>query len=350
MKSLINAKALIAGLMVIICFYACKKDLISGKFDVNQVNLVADTAGYGASRIDTNLVNAWGIAISTGGGIWISSNHKGRSTIYDKTGHTLRPPVTIPSLAPGQVGAPTGVVFNNTADFGGSKFIFASEDGIILAWSSGNSAVKVADRSSCKAVYKGIAMAKDGSSNFLYLTNFKVGKIDVFDKNFNYVTTKPFLDPGIPADFAPFNIQNIEGNLYVTYAKHKAPDNRDDQKGPGNGYIDIYNPNGTLIKRFASQGALNSPWGMAVAPEGLADDKEVILIGNFGDGRINVFNRQGHFIGPLQDHGKAITIDGLWAIDFLKGTEEMKDRNDQLFFTAGPAEESHGLFGYLQKE
>src|ERR1700676_4317178 len=103
MKSLINAKALIAGLMVITCFYACKKDLISGKFDVNQVNLVADTAGYGASRIDTNLVNAWGIAISTGGGIWISFNHKGRSTIYDKTGHTLRPPVTIPSLAPGQV-------------------------------------------------------------------------------------------------------------------------------------------------------------------------------------------------------------------------------------------------------
>ena len=350
MKSLINAKALIAGLMVITCFYACKKDLISGKFDVNQVNLVADTAGYGASRIDTNLVNAWGIAISPGGGIWISSNHKGRSTIYDKTGHTLRPPVTIPSLGPGQIGAPTGVVFNNTTDFGGSKFIFASEDGIILAWSSGNSAVKVADRSSFNAVYKGIAMAKDGSCNFLYLTNFKEGKIDVFDKNFNFVTTKPFLDPGIPADFAPFNIQNIEGKLYVTYAKHKAPDNRDDQKGPGNGYIDIYNPNGTLIKRFASQGALNSPWGMAVAPEGLADDKEVILIGNFGDGRINIFNRQGHFIGPLQDHGKAITIDGLWAIDFLKGTEEMKDRNDQLFFTAGPAEEAHGLFGYLQKE
>ncbi|MDB5141904.1 MAG: hypothetical protein JWQ66_617, partial [Mucilaginibacter sp.] len=221
--------------------------------------------------------------------------------------------------------------------------------GIIAAWSSGNSAVKVADRSASNAVYKRIVMATDGSANFLYLTNFKGGKIDVFDKNFTYVTSKPFLDPGIPAGFAPFNIQNIGGMLYVTYAKQKGPDNMDDQKGPGNGYVDIFNPDGTLVKRFASQGHLNSPWGIALAPAGFADGKQSILIGNFGDGRVNIFDMQGNFVGQLQNGGQPLTIDGLWAIDFLENNTG-GNANDPLFFTAGPAEESHGLFGYLQKK
>ena len=306
MKNLIKTKALLAGLIVITCFYACIKDHnIPGKeTNVNQVNLVADTAGYGAAKIDTNLANAWGIAAVPGGPLWLSANHKGLSTIYDKTGQTLRAPVIIPSIAPGGTGAPTGVIFNSTTDFGGSKFIFASEEGTIAAWSSGNTAVTVADRSSSGAVYKGIAMANDGTANFLYLANFKGGKVDVFDKNFNYVTNKPFLDPNIPAGFAPFNIVNIGGKLYVTYAKLKGPDNMDDQKGPGNGYVDIFNPDGTLIKRFASRGSLNSPWGIALAPAGFADDKQTtILIGNFGDGRISVFDMQGNFTGQLPTEG-----------------------------------------------
>jgi uncharacterized protein (TIGR03118 family) len=350
MKNLLKIKVLLAGLIVITCFYACVKDLIPGKgIDVVQVNLVADTAGLGAARIDTNLSNAWGIAVAPSGPIWISANHKGVSVVYDQNGQTLRPPVTIPSIAPGQTGAPSGVIFNNTADFGGNKFIFASEDGIILAWSSGNSAAKVVDRSSSRSVYKGIAMATDGSDNFLYLTNFRNAKIDVFDKNFNLVTSKPFLDPGIPAGFAPFNILNIGGKLYVTYAKQKAPDDMDDQKGPGNGYVDIFNPNGTLIKRFVSQGKLNSPWGMALAPAGFADEGQSILIGNFGDGHINVFDMQGNFRGQLQDHGQALSIDGLWAIDFLQDNKPGINANSSLFFTAGPNEEAHGLFGYIHK-
>jgi uncharacterized protein (TIGR03118 family) len=353
MKNLI--KVFLAGLVLITCFYACMKDLNPGKgfnpgkkINVSQVNLVSDTAGYGASIIDTNLANAWGIAAPPNGPIWISANHKGLSTIYDRTGKTLRPPVTIPSATPGEAGAPTGVIFNSTTDFGGSKFIFAGEGGTIAAWTSGNSAVTVADRSSSNAVYKGITMANDGTANFLYLTNFKGGKIDVFDKNFNYVTDKPFLDPGIPAGFAPFNIQNIGGKLYVTYAKLKGPDNEDDQSGPGNGYVDIFSPNGTLVKRFASQGMLNSPWGIALAPAGFADGKQSILIGNFGDGRINVFDMLGNFVGQLQNQGQTLTIEGLWAIDFLENNTG-GNANDPLFFTAGPAEESHGLFGYLKK-
>ena len=353
MKNLIRITALLAGLILITCFYACLKghDIPGRETNVDQVNLVSDTAGYGAARIDTNLLNAWGIAAVPGGPLWISANHKGVSVIYDKMGKALRAPVTIPSIAPGGTGAPTGVIFNSTTDFGGNKFIFASEDGIVAAWSSGNSAVTVADRSSFSAVYKGIAMANDGTANFLYLTNFKGGKVDVFDKNFNYVTNKPFLDPGIPAGFAPFNIVNIGGKLYVTYAKQKAPDNMDDQKGPGNGYVDIFNPDGTFVKRFASQGRLNSPWGIALAPAGFGDDKQpTILIGNFGDGRISVFDMHGGFEGQLQDKGHALAIDGLWDIDFLENNMPGGTAHDPLFFTAGPAAESHGLFGYVQKE
>jgi uncharacterized protein (TIGR03118 family) len=355
MKNSIKIKALLAGLLVVACVNACRKDSPVNKgqgndVHVKQVNLVADTAGYNAARIDTNLVNAWGIAAVPNGPLWISSNHKGLSTVYDKTGQALRAPVTVPSVAAGQTGAPTGVVFNSTADFGGNKFIFASEDGIVAAWSSGNTAVKVADRSSSNAVYKGIAMANDGTANFIYLTNFKGAKIDVFDKNFNYVTSKPFLDPGIPAGFAPFNIVNIGGKLYVSYAKQKGPDNMDDQKGPGNGYVDIFDPNGTLIKRFASQGNLNSPWGIALAPAGFAEGNQTtILIGNFGDGRISVFDMQGNFEGQLKIGGQTLAIDGLWDIDFLENNMPGGNPTDPLFFTAGPVDESHGLFGYVQK-
>jgi uncharacterized protein (TIGR03118 family) len=351
MRNLIKAKISLLAMVVITCSYACKKDHnITKTFDIMQVNLVADTAGYNAARVDTNLLNAWGISVSPTGIIWISANHGGTSVVYDKTGKTVRPPVTIPASTVGQTGAPTGTIFNSTADFGGNKFIFASEDGVVTAWSAGNSATIVADRSAFNAVYKGIAMAADGADNFLYLTNFKEGKIDVFDKNFTYVTTKPFIDPNIPAGFSPFNIQNIGGKLYVTYAKLKAPDNMDDQSGPGNGYVDIYNPNGTLVKRFASQGSLNSPWGIALAPAGFADDNQTILIGNFGDGRINIFDMAGNFKGQLQNHGQPVGIDGLWAIDFLKNNVPGGSPTDPLFFTAGPAEESHGLFGYLQKQ
>lgn len=353
MKNLIKINAL-AVLIVVSCFYSCKKDHHNNdnekRVEVDQTNLVSDTAGFSASRIDTNLKNAWGIASpAPNGPLWISSNHKGVSVVYDKTGQAVKAPVTIPSITAGQMGAPTGVIFNNTVDFGGNKFLFASEDGIVAGWSSGNAATIVANRSSSNAVYKGIAMANDGTSNFLYLANFKGGKVDVFDKNFNYVSDKPFTDPNIPAGFAPFNIVNIGGKLYVSYAKQKGPDNMDDDKGPGNGFIDIFTPAGALVKRFASQGNLNSPWGMALAPAGFADQNQAILVGNFGDGHINIFDMNGGFEGQLENNGQPLAIDGLWDIDFLQNNLPGGNAADPLFFTAGPAEEAHSLFGYLKK-
>ena len=164
-----------------------------------------------------------------------------------------------------------------------------------------------------------------------------------------YVTTKPFTDATIPAGFAPFNIQNIGGKLYVTYAMQKGPDNEDDQKGAGYGYVNVFNPDGSLVKRFASQGTLNSPWGMAQAPAAFGYTANDILVGNFGDGRINVFSADGVYKSQLMEGGTVIAIDGLWALQFPVNGMPTGDQN-QLFFTAGPKEEEHGLFGYIYKK
>lgn len=354
MKKLLKIKALLSGFVAISCLFACKKDHNGGGtnlYNIAQTNLVADTAGFGAARIDTNLKNAWGLAPVPNGPIWISANHSSVSVVYDKTGASLLAPVPIPSVAPGSKGAPSGVVFNSTADFDGSKFIFAGEDGIVSIWGPGSTAaVKVIDRSASNVVYKGITMDTSGGANFIYLANFRQGKVEVYDKDFAVVTNKPFTDPGIPAGFAPFNIQNIGGQLYVAYAKQKGGDDPDDEAGPGNGYVDVFSSNGTLIKRFASKATLNSPWGMALAPAGFADVNQTILVGNFGDGKINVFDLQGNYKGQLQYNGKTIAIDGLWAIDFLKNNVPGGSATDPLFFTAGPDDEAHGLFGFLQKK
>jgi uncharacterized protein (TIGR03118 family) len=342
--------------VIIMMSAGCRKNgippgLLNG---FEQTNLVADTAGFKAVIIDNNLVNPWGMTFLPSGPIWISDNGTGLSTIYNKDGATLRPPVTIPAPGATSGGTPTGVLFNNTPDFPvssgketvPSKFIFATEDGTIAAWASGNTASIVADRSGFNAVYKGIAMAEDAGNNFLYATNFHEAKIDVFDKDFTFVTGKPFHDTGIPDGFAPFNIRNIGGWLYVTYAKQK-PDHHDDQAGPGNGYVTIFKPDGSMVSRFASQGPLNSPWGIVEATEQFSRESgTAILIGNFGDGRINLFDVTGRFLGPLKDDGKPITIDGLWSIENEVPTADP----DQLFFTSGPVEESHGVFGYLKKK
>lgn len=304
------------------------------------VNLVSDTPGYGAARIDSKLNNAWGVVIGPTGSFWISANHSGYTTIYDQSGAELLPDIPV-------VGSPTGVVYNGTSSFNGSKFIYAGEDGTISTWTSGSSTLKVADRSSSGAVYKGIAIASDGGADFLYLANFKGNNVDVFDANFNFVTSKPFDDPSIPAGYAPFNIYNHDGSLYVMYAKQLAPDNEDDEKGVGNGYINIFTPHGTLVKRFASRGTLNSPWALVDAPNGFAQGEGKFVVGNFGDGRINVFNEDGTFVKQLQEDGKVISIDGLWGIAFPEKGVPTGDQN-RLFFAAGPADEEHGLFGYIK--
>lgn len=334
---------------------ACRKSEIP-PFLLNgyeQTNLVSDIPGFGAAIIDSTLVNPWGITEAPSGPIWISDNNSGLSPIYNSSGMTLRPPVIIPSPDSVAGGTPTGIVFNNTTDFSfmvnkqpvASKFIFATEDGTIAAWGGGNNATIVADRSPWNAVYKGLALGNDGSANFLYATNFHEGRIDVFDKNFNLVSGKAFHDPGIPAGFAPFNIRNIGGWLYITYAKQK-PDKHDDEAGPGNGFVDIFKTDGSMIKRFASRGPLNSPWGIVQSTVGFSKDTEhAILVGNFGDGHINVFDDDGRFAGPLMDKGRPIWIDGLWALE----NNVPKTDSSRLYFTSGPDKESHGLFGYLKR-
>ncbi len=342
--------SMLAGIAVIFSILiitgtGCKKDDEASQTTYQQTNLVSDMPRYNAERVDTKLVNPWGIAIGSTGAFWISAAETGYSTVYDRKGSELLAAVAIPSPLNTGGGKPTGVVYNNTSSFMGNKFIFAGEDGVVSAWASGDHATIVANRSLQGAVYKGIAIASDGGADFLYLADFKGNNIDVFDANFNYITSKTFDDPEMPGDYAPFNIYNHDGKLYVTYAKQGA-DKEDDQPGIGNGYVDIFNPDGSLLKRFASHGSLNSPWAVVDAPEGFGQGDEAILIGNFGDGKISVFTEDGTYKGQLSDGTRAISIDGLWGLAFPENGVPAGDQN-QLFFTAGPDDEQHGLFGYL---
>jgi uncharacterized protein (TIGR03118 family) len=325
--------------------------------ETSQVNLVSDVSTITARRTDINLLNAWGIAVTPTGLLWIAANHSSLAVVYDKDGNSLRSPVGIPTTGSSTGGAPSGDVFNPTSGFPvpgnglPAKFLFAGEDGIISVWNSGSNAVIAVDRSGVDAVYKGIALGWSGNKVRLYATNFKGGTVEIFDENFNLLSDKKFRDPGIPSDFGPFNIRNIDGNLFVTFAKHKPPENADDQSGAGFGYVDIFSPEGKLIRRFASQGALNSPWGLAEVEGARGSGAELILVANFGDGRVNVFDAGGRFKGQLQDEKKKpITIQGLWAITFLGDSEGKRQGPQKLYFTAGPNDETDGIFGYLNME
>src|SRR5438094_2705672 len=315
-----------------------------------QTNLVSDIPGL-AANTDPNLVNPWGIAFGPTSPFWISDNHTGLSTVYRGSGEIVPLVVTIPPPGGSPAGtqaSPTGAVFNGSADFNGDLFLFATEDGTIAGWNGGTSAIREVDNSGASAVYKGIAIAGD----LLYATNFSAGTIDVFNSSFG-LTTVPggFVDPTLPAGFAPFNIENIGGQLFVTYAKQDA-DKHDDVAGPGNGFVDVFNTDGVLQKRLVSQGVLNSPWGMAVAPAGFGPFGGDLLIGNFGDGTINAFNPStGNLLGTLEDsNGQPIVNQGLWGLQF--GNNNATFDPHALYFTAGipggGSVEDHGLFGKLQ--
>jgi uncharacterized protein (TIGR03118 family) len=334
-------------------------------FNYNVVNLVSDVDEYDPLHIDTNLVNAWGMAFGPSGGIWVSAADKGLSTIYNKNGVTLRPPVSIAFNGDPNGGAPTGQVFNPTTSFvipatsQVSHFIFATENGTIAAWASGDSAITVADRSGQEAVYKGIEMVNNNGTWMLYAADFHNGHVDAFDASFNYVSSSMFSDPTIPAGFAPFNIRKLGNKLFVAYAKQLAPDNEDDEAGPGNGYVNIFNLDGSFVRRFASQGALNSPWGLELLKQNNGFEVEtdttdtshqIILVGNFGDGHINQYDMNGNLVGPLMSGGQALEIEGLWSISYPPqgNPAYMQDRN-RIYFTAGPDDEEHAVFGYISR-
>jgi uncharacterized protein (TIGR03118 family) len=246
------------------------------------------------------------------------------------------------------------MVFNNTTNFNLSpgtpaKFIFATEDGTLSAWSSGTDAVLMVDHSAAGAIYKGLALGSAGGSNYLYATDFHNGRVDVFDGGFNPVIRPgAFTDFNLPAGFAPFGIAVFGTNVFVTYALQDA-NAADDVPGPGNGFVDIYDTGGNWIKRFASNGVLDSPWGMTLAPASFGLYANQLLIGNFGDGTINAFDpASGLLAGTLQDAGAApVSIAGLWDLKFGNGGGA--GATNTLYFTAGiaggGAVEDHGLFG-----
>ncbi|MDP8982596.1 MAG: TIGR03118 family protein [Acidobacteriota bacterium] len=324
-----------------------------------QHNLVSDLKGL-ADRMDPGLVNPWGLVASPTSPFWISDNGAGLSTLYNGSGVPVALKVAIPAPE-GPVGAATGIVFNGTTSFNvapgkPAAFLFATEDGTIVGWNpqvDQTHGVILVDHSSSGAVYKGLAMATRSEGPLLYAANFNSGAIDVFDGNLNPVNLAGgFRDAAIPAGFAPFNVQNLGGTLYVTYAKQ---DNakHDDLAGPGNGYVDAYDLNGLLLQRLVAGGSLNSPWGLAIAPAGFGDFAGALLVGNFGNGAINAYDATtGNLLGQLQDvKGNPLRILGLWGLTFGNGSGS-GDINT-LYFAAGvPGPdgplESHGLFGSIQ--
>ena len=326
--------------------------------------LVADTAGAGnpygnSAHVDAHLVNAWGIAFNPQGFVWVANAGTSTSTLYDGNGVPQSLVVAIPPGLAGEA-EPTGIVFNASSGFqvtqggltGASAFIFAGEAGTISGWSPTvdlNNAILVVDRSAAGAIYKGLAHATQGGADFLYATDFHNGVVDVFDASFTKVTTAAgaFTDPNLPAGYAPFGIQAIGNQLYVSFARQDAQA-EDDVAGAGLGAVDVFDTSGALVKRLVAVGGkLNAPWGMAMAPADFGPLSNTLLVANFGDGRINAFDpTTGDPKGTMtRSNGSAVSIDGLWGIAFGNGLNSQP--TNTLFFTGGPSDESHGVYGRI---
>lgn len=318
------------------------------------VNLVSNVAGS-AAVTDPNLVDAWGIS-NPNTPFWISDHGSGLSTVYAATGVAAAVVVKIPG-AGGAAGRPTGQVQNSAgtaftlANGKAASFIFAGEDGLITAWNSGSASLAEVDvdNSAKNAVYKGLAIGTSTAGGTLYGANFHSGHIDVWGPGFKPVTLAgTFSDPAVPAGFAPFNIWNLNNNLYVEYAKQDSTGGHD-VAGAGNGYVSVFDLNGNLLQHLISGGSLNSPWGVAIAPAGWGAFGGAVLVGNFGDGRINAFNATtGAWLGALSDSsGNPIAISGLWGLLFGSGT---KADGNTLYFAAGiptGSSTARGLLGSI---
>lgn len=314
-------------------------------------SLVSDTPALPAAYTDPNLVNAWGVAFNPRGFVWVAANGTAKSTLYDGNGVPQSLVVSTPA-------GPTGVVFNGTQDFklsqngvtAPSPFIFASESGTISAWSptvSATTALVVFDGGAGGSVYKGLAISRYAGANYLYAADFHNGRVDVFDANFVRVSLPgAFNDPGLPAGYAPFGIQAIGERIYVAYAKREASGD-DEEAGAGLGIVNVYDTGGTLIKRLVTGGALNAPWGMALAPADFGTASNMLLIGNFGDGKIHAYDPDTGTAGGvlLKTDGTPLVIDGLWGIAFGNGLNSQPANT--LFYAAGPDDETHGQYGRI---
>jgi uncharacterized protein (TIGR03118 family) len=330
-----------------------------------QTNLVSD-GSVSAVTTDTNLVNPWGVAFSPTSPFWVADNGKGVATLYDGAGTpktaagfsaiTIAVPNGQPMPPDGST-SPTGEVFNPTSGFAitangvtaPSVFIFATEDGTISGWNpnvNAGSTVLAVDNfdGGNGAVYKGLAIGQTDEGSFLFAANFRNGTVDVFNSDFQPV--KSFTDPKLPDGFAPFNVQVLDNHLFVTFALQDDA-KHDDVSGPGNGFVDEFDLEGHLLHRVASGGVLNSPWGLAIAPSGFGEFSHDLLVGNFGDGTINVFDpKTDHFLGKLEGaDGTPIQITDLWSL--VPGNAGANTDPHKIYFTAGLENEQHGLFGSL---
>lgn len=327
----------------------------------HQTNLISDLGNQGARVVDPSLQNSWGLALGPSTPLWVADNGTSLATVYSiSPGGGTAQKANITVTIPPADSSPTGQVFNPTSGFvvttpAGSapaSFIFSSEGGQIIAWNSkadpltGGAATATVEFSSPTAVYKGLAMASTRFGAFLYATNFHDGTVDVFDSHFRHVRVfGGFRDPFLPRGYAPFGIATVGRFLYVSYAQQDAA-RHDDVAGAGHGFIDVFTPSGFLVKRLASRGDLNSPWGLAVAPAGFGAFGGKLLVGNFGDGLIHAYNPfSGHLAGTLLDERRhPIQVDGLWGLKFGTATT---GGTGTLLFSAGPDDEADGLVGAI---
>jgi uncharacterized protein (TIGR03118 family) len=315
-------------------------------------NFQSDIAGV-AQHIDPHLVNPWGMSVSSGGTIWVSDNGAGVSTLYHQDGTAVSLVVAIPIAKQHRgTGTPTGQVMNSTSFFQVTKngnsaparFIFVSEDGSISGWNptlDGTHAIIAVDNGTTRgvnrAIYKGATLGVASGHNFLYATDFHTGKVHTFDENFHQVNPNGFVDPNLPAGYAPFGIRNFNNEIFVTYAKQD-PERVDDVHCPGCGFINVFDTSGNFLRRLVSNGHLNAPWGLTVV-------EDELWVGNFGDGLINVYDptTPETFIETLmRADGTPLQFDGLW--DMLPA------QAGGVFFTAGIADEGHGLFGIITED
>jgi uncharacterized protein (TIGR03118 family) len=351
MKSL---RSLLLGAICAMVFATLPTHAQTNSF--KQTNLVSDSPGL-ATNTDADLLNPWGVAFFPGQAFWISSNNGGTARLFDRTGLLKKSFVVPAPRGSSNQSTPTGIVANRingvTAGFNvnqkASHFIFATEDGTISGWNGADDPLLAVDNSAMGAVYKGLAIIENDSGDFILATNFNSGNVEAYNASFSPTALfgTPFVDPTLPAGFAPFGIQVIANNqVVVTFAQQDAL-KHDPIHAPGAGFVSLFDANGGFIRRIASRGTLNAPWGVTIAPATFGAFPGALLVGNFGDGTINAFNLStGAFLGQLKDaNGAVLATSTLWNLLFdPSGTSG--DLNT-LYVTAGLADEKHGLFASI---
>src|SRR5450631_3376131 len=352
--------------------------------DFNQVNLVANSREYDPVTVDKTLINAFGIAWSPNGIAWVNSVGGHESELYTEDGKNVKS-VNIPDTAKGPIGLPCGIVFSGGKGFnlrnGPSLFLFTGFDGVLSGWNPASGDTVQFILHPPGSSFTGLAIGASGGQNFIYAANFGQKKIVVWDTTFKKIAMS-FTDPTLPDTYSPYNIQAVGDFLFVMYAELETRGENAGHgiEGHGKGFVSVFRTDGTFVMRFASRGTLDIPWGVTMAPASFLEERDVtndvsgnqnsknsdgisnfggngnrerkdsvILVGNFGDGRINVFSQRGEFIGQLQSKKHPIVIDGLWSLSFAPALAT--DRGPlRLYFTAGPDHETDGVFGFLVKQ